>query len=129
MKTFLSIFFFLTTLASSNLAAKGVVGNDPTWSLKFIYGDVEEGCPDLKDSIYLTPTSDDPYEPLEIYCALGQNSRGLLPGYEFSIPKKFNHKKFIKLVKETKKQKKDSWCTLDLHKYANPNWFDKDWKK
>ena len=57
--------------------AKGVVGNDPSWSLKYIYGDVEKGCPNLKDSVYMPPISDEPYDPLKIECALSQNSRGM----------------------------------------------------
>ena len=27
-----------------------------------------EGCPELVDSVYLTPTSDQPYDPYELLC-------------------------------------------------------------
>ena len=90
-----------------------------------IKGDVEDGCPDLKDSVYMTPTSEDPYDPLNLACALAQNARGILDNYNFFIPEKYNHRKFIKAINK----KEDFWCTYDLHKYAQSQWFDDDWKK
>ena len=88
--------------------------------LKNIYGDVEEGCPDLKDSVYLTPTSDTPFDPLQIACALGQKKRGNPPG-DFKIPARYTHKKLLK-------GRKNEWCTYNLTKYAEEGWFKK-WKK
>ena len=49
-----------------------------------------EGCPKGEDSVYLTPTSQDPYDPFKLICL---NEWG-----------KYNHKKLIKL---REKQKKD----------------------
>jgi len=43
---------------------------------KALYGHDDSTCPDLKDSVYLTPTSDNPFDPLPIACALGQMKRG-----------------------------------------------------
>ena len=106
---------------SNGHTARGVVGLDPSWSLKYIYGDVEKGCPDLKDSVYMTPTVENPYDPIQIVCAMAQNSRGILSDYNFSIPEKYNHKKLLKFIEK----KKDSWCTLDIHKYADAKWFRK----
>ena len=59
------------------------------------------------------------------FCALAQNARGILDNYNFFIPEKYNHKKFIKAINK----KEDFWCTYDLHKYAQSQWFDDDWKK
>ena len=49
-----------------------------------------EGCPKGEDSVYLTPTSKDPYDPFKLIC---QNEW-----------EKYNHKKLVKL---REKQKKD----------------------
>ena len=46
----------------------------------------EEGCPQLVDSVYLTPTSEDPYDPYKIICL-----------EELS---KYNHPKIIKGMKK-----------------------------
>ena len=93
--------------------------------LKNIFGDVEEWCPDLKDSVYLTSTSEEPYDPINIACALGLNARGIPADYEFFILEKYNHKKFLRAIKKNE----DFWCTYDLHKYAQAQWFDEDWNK
>jgi len=39
---------------------------------------------------------------------------------KFTIPPRYNHKKLIKFIEK----KKDWWCTYNLHKYANPSWFE-----
>ena len=39
-----------------------------------IYNHNNIGCPDLKDSVYLTPTSDEPYDPLPMVCHLAERS-------------------------------------------------------
>ena len=36
-----------------------------------LYDSKDKTCPDLKDSVYLTPTSDTPYDPLPIACSIG----------------------------------------------------------
>ena len=58
--------------------------------LSSIYIHKVEGCPQLVDSVYLTPTSKDPYDPFKLIC---QNEW-----------EKYNHKKLVKL---REKQKKD----------------------
>jgi hypothetical protein len=87
---------------------------------KSLYGHGDSTCPDLKDSIYLTPTSDNPFDPLPIACALGQMKRGSPPG-NFEIPARYTHKKLLK-------GRKNEWCTYNLHTYAKDDWF-KQWKK
>ena len=39
-----------------------------------IYDHDNKGCPDLKDSVYLTPTSDEPYDPLPMVCHLAERA-------------------------------------------------------
>ena len=87
---------------------------------KAVYDHKDLTCPDLKDSVYLTPTSEDPFDPLQIACALGQKKRGTPPG-NYEIPARYTHKKLLK-------GRKNEWCTYNLHTYAKEEWFD-NWKK
>ncbi len=52
-----------------------------------------EGCPQLIDSVYLTPTSEDPYNPYEIMC---ERNLG-----------KYTHPKLVKIMQ--KAEKKNKW--------------------
>jgi hypothetical protein len=55
-----------------------------------------EGCPKGEDSVYLTPTSNDPYDPFKLICL---NEWG-----------KYNHKKLVKLRdKQASDLKKGKW--------------------
>ena len=87
---------------------------------KAVYEHKDPTCPDLKDSVYLTPTSDNPFDPLPIACALGQKKRGNPPG-NYEIPARYTHKKLLK-------GRKNEWCTYKLTEYAEEGWFKK-WKK
>ena len=87
---------------------------------KAVYDHKDPTCPDLKDSIYLTPTSETPFDPLQIACALGQKKRGQPPG-NYVIPVRYTHKKLLK-------GRKNEWCTYKLTEYAKEDWFNK-WKK
>ena len=51
-----------------------------------------ENCPQLQDSVYLTPTSSEPYDPYEVNCL-------------FKIGK-YNHPKITKVIEQMKKVKK-----------------------
>ena len=51
-----------------------------------------EGCPQLIDSVYLTPTSEDPYNPYEIMC---ERNLG-----------KYTHPKLVKIMQKAKKSNK-----------------------
>ena len=85
-----------------------------------MYDHNDPTCPDLKDSVYLTPTSNNPFDPLQIACALGQKKRGNPPG-NYKIPARYTHKKLLK-------GRKNEWCTYKLTEYAEEKWFKK-WKK
>jgi len=99
----------------------GILARDSKLKLpSSIYGSKDKTCPDLKDSVYLTPTSDTPYDPLPIACAMGQKSRGNPPG-NFEIPARYSHKKLHK-------KHKNEWCTYKVNEYADLDWF-KQWKE
>tara|TARA_B100000780_G_scaffold54894_1_gene34376 strand:- start:698 stop:1612 length:915 start_codon:yes stop_codon:yes gene_type:complete len=59
---------------------------------KNLYTHNIEGCPQLIDSIYLTPTSKDPYSPYEIMC---ERNLG-----------KYTHPKLVKIMAKAKKKNK-----------------------
>ena len=91
---------------------------------KAVYEHKDPTCPDLKDSVYLTPTSDDAYDPLPMVCHLAERAgraHGDSYGFENQWPEKYNHKKFKKI------KKKSYWCTYKLAEFAKDDWFRK-WK-
>ena len=91
---------------------------------KMIYEHGDESCPDLKDSVYMAPTSNVPYDPLPMVCHLAERSgraHGGSYGFEDDWPEKYNHKKFNKIKKNS------YWCTYKLSEYAETNWF-REWK-
>ena len=91
---------------------------------KMIYEHGDESCPDLKDSVYMAPTSDDPYDPLPMVCHLAERSgraHGGAYGFEDDWPERYNNKKFNKIKKNS------YWCTYKLSEYAETNWF-REWK-
>ena len=99
----------------------GILGPDLELKLgKAIYNHGDTTCPDLKDSVYLTPTSDNPFDPLPIACALAQKVRGYPPG-NFEIPSRYTHKKLLK-------GRKNEWCTFGVYPHADLKWFKK-WKE
>jgi len=80
---------------------------------KNLYTHDIEGCPQLIDSIYLTPTSKDPYSPYEIMC---ERNLG-----------KYTHPKLVKVM--SKAEKKNKWYKHRIGPTCNwRNWTDKfDW--
>ena len=94
----------------------GILSHDGS-GLKVLYNQGDSTCPDLKDSVYLTPTSDNPFDPLPIACALGQKVRGTPPG-NFVIPARYTHEKLLK-------GRKNEWCTYKINEYADLHWFEK----
>jgi len=92
----------------------GIVSHESTAKLpKALYGGADKSCPDLMDSVYLTPTSDESYDLLPIACFLAQNSRGTAPG-DWVMPARYNHKKLLKFIKK----KKDFFCTYKFSEHA-----------
>ena len=66
-------------------------------SLGKIYAHNYEKCPQLKDSVYLTPTSDEPYDPYDLNCL-------------FKLGK-YDNKQFLKVLQKLKKSGKYHWKT------------------
>ena len=62
-----------------------------------VYAHTAEGCPQMMDSVYLTPTRADPYDPYNHACLLDLG--------------KYNHPKLLKKLKKIKKNpnKRISW--------------------
>ena len=56
-----------------------------------VYAHKEEGCPQMMDSVYLTPTRNDPYDPYVLTCLLDLG--------------KYNHPKLLKKLAKIKKLK------------------------
>jgi len=87
-----------------------------------IYDHDNKGCPDLKDSVYLTPTSKNPYDPLPLMCNLAKRSgRGRI-NWDFYWPKRYDHEK----IYDSDNWKKEYYCTYQFSEYAYYSWF-KDW--
>lgn len=93
---------------------KYVLGN-------MIYGHNNSGCPDLKDSVYLTPTSENAYDPLALHCFLAEKSGRGVPGKIFEWPERYDHRAFDRVPKGR------YWCTYGFSEYADPKWFNR-WK-
>ncbi len=62
-----------------------------------IYKHDIEGCPQLADSVYLTPTSANPYDPFQLNCLFNMG--------------KYNHKKLTNVIKKLKAEGKYKWRT------------------
>ena len=56
-----------------------------------IYAHTTDGCPQMMDSVYLTPTRNDPYDPYVLTCLLNLG--------------KYNHPKLLKKLNKIKKLK------------------------
>ena len=62
-----------------------------------IYKHEVEGCPQLADSVYLTPTSTDPYDPFQLNCLFNMG--------------RYNHKDLTNVIEKLKKEGKYNWRT------------------
>jgi len=56
-----------------------------------VYAHTKKGCPEMMDSVYLTPTRSDPYDPYVLNCLLDLG--------------KYNHPKLLKKIDKIKKKK------------------------
>ena len=70
-----------------------------------------ENCPQLQDSVYLTPTSSEPYDPYEVNCL-------------FKIGK-YNHPEFTKVIEQMKKTQGD----VDWQLRFGSSCRYRDWKR
>ena len=78
-------------------SGKGHYGSRPGFMLELgkkigpVYAHAKEGCPQMMDSVYLTPTRNDPYDPYVLTCLLDLG--------------KYNHPKLLKKLDKIKKLK------------------------
>mgnify|MGYP006107999193 FL=1 len=78
-----------------------------------LYDHGDPTCPDLKDSVFLTPTSDNPFNPVILKCAMAAEvERGKAPDPSYDWRTRYNHKRMMKVIKN------QTWCTYDLSSYA-----------
>ena len=74
-------------LKGNDLMGEGVQFLDPKNKSYYMHDD--ESCPDLADVVYLTPTSENPWDPIDIVCKRQLD--------------RFNHKKLLKAKKNNNK--------------------------
>ena len=93
---------------SSSTVIGGPVGDD-SYKLGVLYEHGDDTCPDFKDSVFLDPTSDNPFNPVELKCAMAAEvGRGKAPNENYDWRKRYSHKKLQKIKKKRK------WCTYNV---------------
>ena len=76
-----------------------------------IYNHGDLTCPDMKDLVFLTPTSSTPFNPVELKCAMAAEvGRGIAPNPDYKWRERYSHKKLQKV------KKKRTWCTYNRYK-------------
>ena len=93
---------------SSSTVIGGPVGDD-SYKLGVLYDHGDDTCPDFKDSVFLDPKSDNPFNPVELKCAMAAEvGRGKAPKENYDWRKRYSHKKLQKI------KKKSTWCTYNV---------------
>jgi hypothetical protein len=93
---------------SSSTVIGGPVGDD-SYNLGVLYDHGDDTCPDFKDSVFLDPTSDNPFNPVELKCAMAAEvGRGKAPKKDYDWRSRYTHKKLQKI------KKKRTWCTYNV---------------
>ena len=90
----------------------GILGPDLGRKLgKAIYEHGDPTCPDMKDLVFLEPTSDKPFNPVYLKCAMAAEvGRGIAPDNNYDWRSRYSHKKLNKV------KKKRTWCTYNRYK-------------
>ena len=82
---------------SSSTVIGGPVGDD-SYRLGVLYDHGDDTCPDFKDSAFLDPTSKNPFNPVELKCAMAAEvGRGKAPNENYDWRKRYSHKKLQKI--------------------------------
>ena len=93
---------------SSSTVIGGPVGDD-SYRLGVLYDHGDDTCPDFKDSAFLDPTSNNPFNPVELKCAMAAEvGRGKAPNENYDWRKRYSHKKLQKI------KAKRTWCTYNV---------------
>ena len=93
---------------SSSTVIGGPVGDD-SYRLGVLYDHGDDTCPDFKDSAFLDPTSKNPFNPVELKCAMAAEvGRGKAPNENYDWRKRYSHKKLQKI------KAKRTYCTYNV---------------
>ena len=93
---------------SSSTVIGGPVGDD-SYRLGVLYDHGDDTCPDFKDSAFLDPTSENPFNPVELKCAMAAEvGQGKAPNENYDWRKRYSHKKLQKI------KAKKTWCTYNV---------------
>ena len=93
---------------SSSTVIGGPVGDD-SYRLGVLYDHGDDTCPDFKDSAFLDPTSENPFNPVELKCAMAAEvGQGKAPNENYNWRKRYSHKKLQKI------KAKKTWCTYNV---------------
>ena len=93
---------------SSSTVIGGPVGDD-SYRLGVLYDHGDDTCPDFKDSAFLDPTSKNPFNPVELKCAMAAEvGQGKAPNENYDWRKRYSHKKLQKI------KAKKTWCTYNV---------------
>ena len=93
---------------SSSTVIGGPVGDD-SYRLGVLYDHGDDTCPDFKDSAFLDPKSNNPFNPVELKCAMAAEvGRGKAPNENYDWRKRYSHKKLQKI------KAKRTWCTYNV---------------
>ncbi len=93
---------------SSSTVIGGPIGDD-SYRLGVLYDHGDDTCPDFKDSAFLDPTSNNPFNPVELKCAMAAEvGRGKAPNENYDWRKRYSHKKLQKI------KAKRTWCTYNV---------------
>ena len=93
---------------SSSTVIGGPVGDD-SYRLGVLYDHGDDTCPDFKDSAFLDPTSENPFNPVELKCAMAAEvGQGKAPNENYDWRKRYSHKKLQKI------KAKRTWCTYNV---------------
>jgi len=81
------------------------------YKLGKLYDHGDPTCPYMKDLVFLTPTSSNPFNPVEVQCAMAAEvGRGIVPKPGYNWRERYSHKKLKKV------KKKRTWCTYNRYK-------------
>ncbi len=93
---------------SSSTVIGGPVGDD-SYKLGVLYDHGDDTCPDFKDSAFLDPKSNNPFNPVELKCAMAAEvGRGKAPKENYDWRKRYSHKKLQKI------KAKRTYCTYNV---------------
>ena len=81
------------------------------YKLGSLYEHGDDTCPDFKDSVFLDPISNTPFNPVYLKCSMAAEvGRGISPDINYEWRSRYSHKKLKKIKKGR------TWCSYNLYK-------------